>query len=149
MGVGRVKSKLAMRVCFGSGLTRSTHAYVCKTASDSDLVALASAAAPVFAAQGDEKMAIVTLASALARWINPAQSPVGKPLVFPAVSLDELFRVLFEHSPRLRGYVVDEHGRVRHHVTLFVDGHVIDKSDLNQPLAADSEVYIMQALSGG
>lgn len=91
-------------------------------------------------------MAKVTLAAALARWVDGADGP----LRFPAATLAELLQALFEHSPRLRGYVVDEHGRVRHHVTLFVDGQVVaSKTDLGQALAADSELYIMQALSGG
>lgn len=46
--------------------------------------------------------------------------------------------------------MLDEHGAVRHHVAIFVDGTAIgDKRRLHQPLAADSEVYVMQALSGG
>ncbi len=92
-------------------------------------------------------MATVVLASALARWVDSAQ-PTS--LQFEAVTLSELLDALFVACPKLRGYVVDEHGCVRHHVTLFVDGRVIgDKKDLSQPLRPSAEVYIMQALSGG
>ncbi|MEZ5438561.1 MAG: MoaD/ThiS family protein [Lysobacteraceae bacterium] len=46
--------------------------------------------------------------------------------------------------------VLDEHGRIRHHVAVFIDGESIrSKSDLDVSLNEGSEVYIMQALSGG
>jgi len=77
-----------------------------------------------------------------------AQSPSA--LRFQAATLGTLLDALFARCPQLRGYVVDEHGCVRHHVTIFIDGKAIaDKGDLNQPLGIDAEVYIMQALSGG
>ena len=38
----------------------------------------------------------------------------------------------------------------RHHLALFVDGVAIrDKRDLSQAIGKDSEIYVMQALSGG
>ena len=57
---------------------------------------------------------------------------------------------MFARYPNLRGYVLDEHGGVRHHVAVFVDGTAIaDKRHPTQALRADSEIYVMQALSGG
>lgn len=95
-------------------------------------------------------MAKVSLGSALRRWITPVAGQSSDPLRLDAADLGELLQALFAHSPQLRGYVVDEHGRLRHHVTVFVDSAVVpSKTDLSQPLSADSEVYIMQALSGG
>ncbi len=95
-------------------------------------------------------MAKVSLGSALRRWIASADEQPADQLRFNAANLDELLRALFAHSPQLRGYVVDEHGRLRHHVTVFVNNTVVpSKTDLSQPLEVDSEVYIMQALSGG
>ncbi len=92
-------------------------------------------------------MAKVVLASALARWVD-SDRPAS--LHLQGATLSELLDALFVDCPRLRGYVLDEHNNVRHHVTLFIDGQAIaDKSDLSQPLSADSEIYIMQALSGG
>jgi molybdopterin synthase sulfur carrier subunit len=51
----------------------------------------------------------------------------------------------------LRGYIVDEHGLIRHHVAVFVDGQALrDKSDLTGvALSGRSEIYLLQALSGG
>jgi hypothetical protein len=57
---------------------------------------------------------------------------------------------LFTLHPRLRGYVVDERGALRHHVVAFVNGTAVaDKAALADPVAADGEVYLFQALSGG
>lgn len=50
----------------------------------------------------------------------------------------------------LRGYVVDEQGRLRKHVNIFVDGEMIaDRLRLSDPVGPKSEIYVLQALSGG
>lgn len=62
----------------------------------------------------------------------------------------EVFEELFRDSPALRGYLVDERGRMRGHVTVFVDGErVVDRDGLGDRVATASEIYVMQALSGG
>jgi sulfur carrier protein ThiS len=39
---------------------------------------------------------------------------------------------------------------VRHHVAIFVDGRSIRRKDrLDDPLGADAEIHVLQALSGG
>lgn len=50
--------------------------------------------------------------------------------------------------PHVRSYVLDEHGRVRRHIAIFVDGRRL-ASPLDARLTPDSEIYVMQALSGG
>ncbi|MEX0775643.1 MAG: MoaD/ThiS family protein [Phycisphaeraceae bacterium] len=56
----------------------------------------------------------------------------------------------FARHPAVRGYLLDEHDRLRQHVVIFADGRMIsDRANLSDPLAPDSEVYVMQALSGG
>lgn len=61
-------------------------------------------------------------------------------------SLDAAF-VLY---PLARGYVLDEHGALRHHMAIFVDGEpVADRRALNDPVPASAEILVMQALSGG
>lgn len=61
-------------------------------------------------------------------------------------ALDEAFR----ENDRARGYVLDEHGALRHHMVIFVNGaQVRDRKELSDPLPSDGEIYIMQALSGG
>lgn len=50
----------------------------------------------------------------------------------------------------MRDYIVDERFRLRKHITLFVDGRTLaDREMLSDPLTPESEIYVMQALSGG
>ena len=61
-------------------------------------------------------------------------------------ALDAAFNV----NPRLRGYVLDEQGHLRQHVVIFIDGRrVRDRVGLNETLAPQSSVHVLQALSGG
>lgn len=62
----------------------------------------------------------------------------------------EVLDRVFELTPRLRGYVVDERGVLRKHMVVFIDGRQIDdRVTLTDPVGAKSELYVMQALSGG
>lgn len=57
---------------------------------------------------------------------------------------------VFADNPQLRGYILDEQGHLRQHVTIFVDGlRIRDRVTLNEPLSAASQVHVLQALSGG
>jgi len=52
--------------------------------------------------------------------------------------------------PGIKDYILDDQGSLRKHVNIFVDGSLIsDRIKLQDKLNANSEVYIMQALSGG
>jgi len=56
----------------------------------------------------------------------------------------------FADHPRLRGYVLDEQGGLRENVVIFIDGQrARDPKRLDDALAPHSQVYILQALSGG
>jgi molybdopterin synthase sulfur carrier subunit len=77
----------------------------------------------------------------------------------PTVHVDgatvgEVLEAVFRQNPRLRSYVVDEQGALRKHMNVFVDGQQVrDRerpySSWGQPLDPTSELYVMQALSGG
>jgi molybdopterin converting factor small subunit len=54
---------------------------------------------------------------------------------------------IFEANPRLRDYVLDEQGALRKHVVIFVDGR--RTRELAEPVKADSQIHVLQALSGG
>ncbi|MEY3588056.1 MAG: hypothetical protein RJA47_652 [Actinomycetota bacterium] len=72
------------------------------------------------------------------------------PTVAPGTTVREVLDVVFDSVPRLRGYVVDETGCLRKHMTIFVDGELVaDRRSLGDPVREDSEIYVMQALSGG
>jgi hypothetical protein len=62
----------------------------------------------------------------------------------------EVLDAIFVTNLRARGYIVDEHGALRKHMLVFVNGEQVrDRSQLSDPVPAGSEVYVMQALSGG
>jgi molybdopterin synthase sulfur carrier subunit len=93
----------------------------------------------------------VTLATTLSKWL-PDHAAHGGERSFDLAGADvrTLLDALFAAQPALQSYVVDEHGALRHHVAMFVDGvAVADKRMLRHPVAADAKVFIAQALSGG
>ena len=56
----------------------------------------------------------------------------------------------FKVNAQLRGYILDEQGHLRPNVVIFIDGNrVSDRVTLNNPLAVDSSIHVLQALSGG
>ena len=56
----------------------------------------------------------------------------------------------FALYPGARSYVLDEHGALRAHMVVFVDGQAIsDRHGLSDVVNENSEVFVMQALSGG
>jgi sulfur-carrier protein len=89
-------------------------------------------------------VAHVTFTAALARHLAAPPVEVGASTVREA--LDQVFR----GNPRLRGYVLDDQGRLRKHVAVFVDGEpVADRDGLTDRLGPAAKVFVMQALSGG
>ena len=53
-------------------------------------------------------------------------------------------------TPRLPSSSLSDQGAIRRHVAVFVDNEpVVDRVGLSDPVHADSEVFVMQALSGG
>lgn len=65
-------------------------------------------------------------------------------------SVRDAMEAVFENNPKARGYVFDEHGAVRKHMVIFVNGQPIrDRVHLSDTLSANDEIFVMQALSGG
>lgn len=93
----------------------------------------------------------IVLAPGLARWLRDPGAAAGETVLeTDGATLGAALERVFAQHPRLRGYVLDEHAHVRHHVAIFVDGESIaDKTSLDAPLAPRAEVYVLQALSGG
>ena len=62
----------------------------------------------------------------------------------------EVLEAYFARNQAARGYVLDEHGALRHHMMIFVDGKPIgDRKALSDPVNPESELDVIQALSGG
>ncbi|MCU0864220.1 MAG: MoaD/ThiS family protein [Planctomycetes bacterium] len=72
------------------------------------------------------------------------------PLELDAPDLRALLDLAFARYEGLRGYLLDDTGALRHHVTIFVDGVVVtDRRRLAQRLPPTARVDVLQALSGG
>jgi hypothetical protein len=68
----------------------------------------------------------------------------------PGATVGAVLARVFEGNPALRGYVVDERGVLRKHMVVFVDGRqIVDREQLSDRVDPESELYVMQALSGG
>ena len=62
----------------------------------------------------------------------------------------EVIDALEARWPGIAFYLTDETGRLRQHVAVWVDGtRLADTEGLGDAVAADGEVHILQALSGG
>jgi len=62
----------------------------------------------------------------------------------------ETLEAVFREVPRLRDYILDDQSILRHHVIVFLDGELVrDRIGLSDPVKETSEIYVMQALSGG
>jgi hypothetical protein len=86
----------------------------------------------------------VVFTSNLQRHVNCPETEVA------AGTLRMVLAQVFAAQPQARGYVLDEQGHLRRHVTVFIDGQrVRDRERLDEVVGASSEVYVMQALTGG
>ncbi len=65
-------------------------------------------------------------------------------------TVQQALETVFADHRALRNYVVDDQDRLRTHMVVFVDGQPIkDRDRLSDPVSEASEIYVMQALSGG
>jgi len=91
--------------------------------------------------------------SALARIAFTRHLEAVGPCDLRAYDGDTLGAVLDSVSadyPRLKAYLLDDQGRLRKHIAIFVDGVMRPREQaLALPLDEASEVYVFQALSGG
>lgn len=73
-----------------------------------------------------------------------------KALTAPGGTVAQVLNTALADDPLLQSYVLDEQGRVRKHVHVYLDGALIgDRLRLSDPVRPDSEIYVLQALSGG
>ena len=68
----------------------------------------------------------------------------------PGSTLAEMLDALQADYPLLKAYVLDDQGRLRKHIAIFIDGVMAPRERaLERPLNGSSHVYVFQALSGG
>jgi hypothetical protein len=65
-------------------------------------------------------------------------------------TLRDVLERYFAGNDRARGYVLDDQGRLRHHMAVFIDGQQLqDRDGLSDAVAPGAVVDVVQALSGG
>lgn len=68
----------------------------------------------------------------------------------PGATVRELIDELERRHPGIASYLIDETGRLRRHVNVFIGEEPVgDRARLSDPVAPDASVFILQALSGG
>jgi molybdopterin synthase sulfur carrier subunit len=58
----------------------------------------------------------------------------------------ELLRELERAHPAVGGWILDERGRIRRHINVFVNG---DQGTEGTPVGADDRIDVLPAISGG
>jgi sulfur-carrier protein len=62
----------------------------------------------------------------------------------------EVLDRVFASNERLGAYVLDDQKALRKHMTILVDGaRLRDLAGLSDPVKPQSEIYVLQSLSGG
>ena len=62
----------------------------------------------------------------------------------------EVLVAVFAAQDRLGAYVLDDQGMLRKHMTILIDGQRLkDLEKLSDSVTGKSEIWVMQALSGG
>lgn len=65
-------------------------------------------------------------------------------------TLREVLDSYFRENEKARGYVLDDHGSIRQHMVVFINGdQARDRDKLSDPVPADAVIDVLQALSGG
>lgn len=91
-------------------------------------------------------MAQVTFTRHLQRFF-PTLPPLEQ---VPGATVRQVLDELDRRYPGFAGYVVDETGRMRRHVNVFLrEEPICDRAALTDPVAPNDKIFIVQALSGG
>src|SRR3569623_1899907 len=89
-------------------------------------------------------MATVVFTANLQRHVHCPPAEVS------GATLREVLGAAFRINAQAQAYVLDEQGELRKHVVVFIDGVMAkDRRGLSDPVGLASEIYVMQALSGG
>jgi hypothetical protein len=71
-------------------------------------------------------------------------------MAYDGATLGEALQAAFRDYPVLKTYILDDQGRVRRHIAIFLDGSLRAREEaLDLPVTRESEIYVLQALSGG
>jgi len=68
----------------------------------------------------------------------------------PGGTVRDALNAYFELHEQARGYVLDDQGRLRQHMAVFINGNQVqDRDRLSDPVPADAVLDLVQSLSGG
>lgn len=78
----------------------------------------------------------------------PLKDRVGKVADhdLPGATVGEVLRELETRYPTVKGWILDEQGRVRPHVNVFANGERVAE---DAPVAADDALLVLPSISGG
>lgn len=87
----------------------------------------------------------------IVRFTQNIQRHIGCPTYeVEGATIREALDGYFARNERARGYVLDDQGRLRHHMAIFIDGEQLkDRDGLSDAVGSRSTIDIIQALSGG
>ena len=89
-------------------------------------------------------MPTVSFTSALQRFLAAPSADVE------GATVGEALAAVFEKRPALRGYVLDDQGALRRHVSVYVNGEPVgDRIRLSDRVGPRDEIFVLQALTGG
>jgi sulfur-carrier protein len=89
-------------------------------------------------------MARVSFTSNLRRHREVREAEAG------GATVREVLETVLGQDPVLRSYLLDDQGRLRKHVNVYLNGAPIaDRAGLSDPAGPRDEIYVLQALSGG
>jgi molybdopterin converting factor small subunit len=90
-------------------------------------------------------MATVQFTYALRRFF-----PEIKPIKVDGDTVRMVIEQLEQQFPGMRSYILDDQGRLREHVNIFLNNELIKDRVMQSDVVQDlDEVFVMQALSGG
>lgn len=64
----------------------------------------------------------------------------------PGATVGEVLRELEVREPKVRGWILDERGRVRSHVNVFVNG---ERTSETTAVGTTDELLVLPSISGG
>lgn len=74
----------------------------------------------------------------------------GDAAEYDGATLAEVLDSVAVRYPRLKSYLLDDQGRVRKHVAIFIDGTLCPRETaLARPVTPRTDIFVFQALSGG